>query len=161
MVFKTKKLLFLLCCCFVVVLLGSCDSRRVFEGHKTFASKTWMEDSLAVFTFKVNGPDPVNIHYTIRNNEAYPFCNLYVTYYLYSAAGKLLSSSLHNIPIADPVTGEPYGDGLGGVYDSKLLALPGYKFPKAGNYKLKIKQYMRQNPLPGIEAFGIRVESVD
>ena len=142
-----------------LLALSGCDGNRITEQHKDLPGGNWYIDSLASFSFSVTEPAaPCNIYYTVRSSEAYPFSNLYLTYYLRDSSGALLSTALHDLPMADPVTGEPYGEGIGDLHDLRLLALKSVRFPYTGRYVLQIKQYMRKNPLPGVEAVGVRVE---
>jgi gliding motility-associated lipoprotein GldH len=59
----------------------------------------------------------------------------------------------------DEKTGKPMGDGLGDLFDHKIIALKNYRFPRAGKYTFKVRQYMRQDPLPAILSMGVSVES--
>ncbi|MES2387126.1 MAG: gliding motility lipoprotein GldH [Bacteroidota bacterium] len=139
-------------------LFSGCDSARISEQHYDITEGKWYEDSVARFPFRIEDPaQAADISYNVRSTDKYPYYNLYVTYYLEDSAGRLLSSRLHDIRLADPVTGEPYGEGIGDIYDLKVRAIQNVKFPYKGNYTLKVKQYMRENPLAGIEAIGIRV----
>jgi gliding motility-associated lipoprotein GldH len=83
---------------------------------------------------------------------------LYVTYYLLDEQGKQLSARLQELILMDATTGKPLGDGLGDIFDHQIVSLQNYKFNKRGKYTFKIKQYMRQDPLPDIMSIGIRVE---
>jgi gliding motility-associated lipoprotein GldH len=58
----------------------------------------------------------------------------------------------------DATSGKPLGDGLGDIFDHRILALSDYRFETAGTYRFKIEQYMRQDTLPMILSMGLRVE---
>ena len=60
----------------------------------------------------------------------------------------------------DAKTGKPQGKGLGDIYTHQFDLLKNYTFQKPGSYQIKLKQYMRQDPLPEINSVGIRVEEV-
>ncbi len=144
----------------VIATFTSClDKARVFEENKDFEAKYWDIDSIPSFTFTV--PDSTklyNIYWNVRNTTNYPYRNLYITYYLEDSLGTPLSSALHDMTLFDPVTGEPYGDGFGGIYEHQFLALPQHKFSNDGSYQIKLKQYMRTDSLPEILSVGVRVE---
>lgn len=142
-----------------VALTGCLDNDRIYEKNVDFKKKYWDIDSVPSFTFSI--PDSTkayNIYWNVRNTTTYPYRNIYVTYYLEDSLGTTLSSALHDMTLFDPVTGEPYGDGFGGVYDHQFLALPQQKFTNNGKYQIKLKQYMRTDSLPEILSVGIRVE---
>jgi gliding motility-associated lipoprotein GldH len=65
---------------------------------------------------------------------------------------------LDELILMDPKTGQPRGKGLGDLYDNKVLMKRAYRFTKPGTYVLRIKQYMRQDPLPDVVSVGISVE---
>ncbi|SDJ78226.1 gliding motility-associated lipoprotein GldH [Catalinimonas alkaloidigena] len=142
--------------------LGACDPSRVYEENQEIPDYLWYEDSLAVFEFEIpDASQPYNLYYNVRNSLNYPYYNLYVTYYLEDSTGKEIASRLQEMVLMDPRTGEPYGSGLGDIFDHQILALPGFTFPYAGPYTLKIKQYMRENPLPEVMSVGLRIEKGD
>ena len=59
----------------------------------------------------------------------------------------------------DPKTGQPYGNGLGDLFDQKVHFLKNYNFPATGKYTIKVLQYMREDQaLSGIASFGIKIE---
>jgi len=101
---------------------------------------------------------PYNIYYNLRNSLSYPYYNLYLTRYLTDEKGTQIESRLDEILLMDPKTGEPRGEGLGDLFDHKVLIKNNYRFPKPGTYTIRIKQYMRQDPLPEILSVGIAVE---
>lgn len=143
----------------ILALLSSCDKYRVYETNVDFKDKNWYADSSAVFTFQIDDTTlPYNILYNVRNSLDYPYYNLYIKYELYSPDNKPISSDLHEVKLMDAKTGEPYGSGLGDIFDHRFYAFKNMKFNKAGKYSYKIKQYMRKDPLNEILAFGLRVE---
>lgn len=153
-----KQVVFILIL-FSSFLFFSCDSARVYETNIEFKNNVWYEDSLCSFKFEIADKNiPYNLLYIVRNSLNYPFYNLYVTYYLYDSNQKQISSELHELQLMDAKTGAPFGSGMGQIFTNRVFALQKMTFPKNGNYTLKVKQYMRKNPLDEILSFGIRVE---
>jgi gliding motility-associated lipoprotein GldH len=70
----------------------------------------------------------------------------------------VIHQKLDELVLFDPSTGKKLGEGLGDVYDHKILAFKGFSFPKKGKYKIQVKQYMRQNPLADIVSVGFTIE---
>lgn len=148
-----------LLCIATIFALVACDERRVYEKNLDLAGNQWYIDTIPSFTFRIEDARlNYNIYYNIRNAVTYPYYNLYVTYSLQDSTGKPLSSHLQNLILADSKTGKPLGNGLGDLFDHQILSLKNYRFPAAGSYTFRIKQYMRQDPLPLIMSVGIRVE---
>ncbi|MBC7389149.1 MAG: gliding motility lipoprotein GldH [Opitutaceae bacterium] len=141
--------------------LISCDDKRVFEENNDFAGKVWYVDSLQVFKFKVEDiSKPYNLLVNVRNSENYPYYNLFIRYYLQDSTGQEIKSQQTELILMEPTTGKPLGDGLGDVYSHKFEILKNFSFPKTGTYIIKLKQYMRQDPLPEIYSVGFRLENV-
>lgn len=141
------------------LLLLSCDENRVYEANVDFPNKQWAVDSIPVFEFEVKDPNkPYNIYWNVRNTVAYPYRNLYITYHIEDTAGHRVTTDLHNMLLFEPKTGKPYGSGLGDIFSHQFMALPNYKFDKAGMYRIRLEQYMRTDTLPEIISVGTRVE---
>lgn len=147
----------LLLCSF---LIWSCDDSRIYDSTVKIKDGVWQErDSLAYdFTVDENTAGEYNFYYNIRYNKEYPYHNLYIRHYLLDSTGKQLASSLMNMDIFDPKSGIPLGKGLGDSYDYSVLFIDSYKFPYKGRYKLIARHYMRDEPLKGIESFGLKIE---
>lgn len=143
------------------ILLSSCDSNRVFEDHKDFEKRVWAERDSAVFNFRIEATDaPYNLFYTVRNSVDYPYARLFVDYTLRDSAGHLLGRALSTAHLFDLKTGEPFGrSGLGDLYDHREPILENYEFTQPGRYSVTLRQYMRQDSLPGVLAVGVRVET--
>jgi gliding motility-associated lipoprotein GldH len=149
-----KIFLFAFCTC----LLLACGKDYTYEGYKTLPKKEWIVDSVASFPFKITEQTKFyTLSYTIRNTLRYPYYNIFVNYELLDASGKVLLSKQMDNNLLNPKTGEPYGTGLGDMYDHDFLLLENYHFPTAGDYTLKLKQQMRLDTLPEIVAVGVKI----
>ena len=140
----------------------SCDNNRVFEQNIDIPEAQWYADSVLHFQFDIENVEAnYNIYYNIRNSLLYPYYNMYVTCYLEDEQGKLLASELQDIQLMHSKTGEPFGEGLGDIFSHQLPIerFQNFQFPKPGKYHFRVKQYMRQNPLPEVVSFGLRIEN--
>lgn len=146
----------------IALFCAGCDPDRVYEQNYIIEDNKWYIDTIPSFTFTIEDTtQPYNIYYNVRNAVSYPYYNLYVTYYLLDSQGNQLSARLQELMLMDAKTGKPLGDGLGDIFDHQILSLQNYKFKQKGDYTFKIKQYMRQDPLPDIMSIGIRVEEAN
>jgi gliding motility-associated lipoprotein GldH len=141
--------------------LSSCDESRIYEDNIDIKDLNWEKEKSLEFDFIIEEPDQLyNLYYNIRYTNTYPYYNLFTRYFIYDSSGKEIKS----IPLPDdmylfdPKTGEPYGSGIGDIYDHRISFLKDYKFPYSGKYKARIFQYMRKDSLPGIVSFGLRIE---
>ena len=137
----------------------SCDSNAVFKDHEDIDDGMWFVKNEPSFTFEITDiSQPYNVYYLVRNSIGYPYYNLFVKRFLLNDKNKVVNEALNELILMDERTGKPMGDGLGDLFDHKIVALKNYRFPKAGKYTFKIRQYMRQDPLPGIMSMGVSVE---
>lgn len=142
-----------------LALLTGCNTNTVYSEYEDLEDGKWYINHAPAFTFRIEDTSqPYNIYYNLRNAISYPYYNLYLTRYLNDSTGRTIESRLDELLLMDAKTGEPNGDGLGDIFDHKVLIKQNYRFPKAGQYTIRIKQYMRQNPLPDILSVGISVE---
>jgi gliding motility-associated lipoprotein GldH len=147
---------------FIVCTFLSCDKKTIFNEDNDLKDGKWfIKNELAFKVDIIDATQPYNIYYKVRNSLIYPFYNLYITRTIFDEKGKKLSEKLDEIILADEKTGEPKGgEGLGDIYDHKVLMLKTYKFPANGKYTFKIKQSMRQNPLSEVISVGLLVEKL-
>ncbi len=142
-------------------LLVACerDTNVVFTDISDIADGRWFVKNTPVFRFTIaDAAQPYDLYYTLRYSLTYPYYNLYLTRYLTNGQGRMIESRLDELLLLDAKTGQPRGNGLGDIYDYKVQMKRAYRFPAPGTYTLKIKQYMRQDPLPDIVSVGISVE---
>lgn len=138
----------------------ACDSQRVFESYRDLRERKWADSQAISFEFTIpEAQTPYHLYYNIRNTLSYPYYNLYVVYELKDSTGKIISEKMIENNLMHPKTGEPYGKGIGDLFDHRFPLLTNYRFPKSGKYTLYLRQYMRMKELPEIVAVGCRIES--
>jgi gliding motility-associated lipoprotein GldH len=141
--------------------LFSCDSSRVYDTMHDLDSNAWNEKQELVYPVEISDPSAsYKLYYTIRYNKDYPYYNLYINRVMLDSAGKFMSKKLQGMDLFKASTGVPYGNGIGSEKDYLIISEDKFKFPYAGKYTFKLKQYMRQPTISGISAVGIRVEKV-
>lgn len=139
--------------------MTSCDSSRVYEDFNDMDEAFWHLDSVQTFSFEIDDPErSYNVLATFRNASSYPYYNLYFQYTLQDSAGSILQQELKQVDLFDPITGEPFGSGLGDLFDHSFVLQENYVFENAGKYSLSLEQYMRRDTLPFIMSVGSRVE---
>lgn len=150
---------------FAILSLISCDKQRVFDEYHS-VGKAWHKDSIVSFDLpKVDTTKNYNLFLNIRDNDNYPFSNLFVIVSLEHSGGLTSVDTLeYQMAAAD---GTLLGDGFTDVKESKLVYKERMKF-KAGTYKVHIRQATRQTGkvagverLDGITEVGFRVEKLE
>jgi gliding motility-associated lipoprotein GldH len=141
-----------------LIFLTACDKNRIYEENIDIKNYNWAIADVKEFSFDIKDTTRTyQIFFNVRNALDYEYYNLYLSQTLIGPDREKLHSRLHEMYLMDPKTGEPLGSGAGDIFDHTFLAVKAQRFPKVGTYKIRLRQYMRKNPLPGIMAIGIKV----
>ncbi len=152
----TNKILHLL---FVLLLFSSCNSSGEAV-HVNALNGKWNKKNAQIFNFNIeDAQHPKNIIFVVRNNNDYPYSNLRLIVSLEDSKSKKKITDTLNYTMAKP-NGEWIGKGFGDTKEILFQYKLDYTFPQNGKYTLKAIQAMRNDTLPGIEDFGIKIESV-
>jgi len=146
------------------ILLFSCDKKRVFDEYKSVGS-AWHKDSIVTFDLPVlDSTKKYNLFVNLRDNNNYPFNNLFLIVALEMPNGFTKVDTLE-YQMANP-DGTLLGNGFSDIKESKLFYKEDVKF--RGKYKVHIKQAVRQSgkipgvqELDGITDVGFRIEQKD
>jgi gliding motility-associated lipoprotein GldH len=143
-----------------IVIMASCDDQRVYQEYNDFDQRYWLVNEQPSFEFTINDTATAyNIYCNIRNSTVYPYSRLFVNYTLQDSSGRELQKKLLNEFLFEAKTGKPFGkSGLGDLYDHQFTMIKNHRFQKAGTYRVKFEQFMRQDTLDGILSVGLRVE---
>lgn len=149
----------------VLIALVSCDKKRVFDEYKSVGN-AWNKDSIVSFDLpEMDVKKQYNLFLNIRDNNDYPFNNLFLIVSLEQPNKKTLVDTLE-YQMANP-DGSLLGDGFTDIKESKLVYKERVKFIP-GAYKVHIKQAVRQTgkvtgvkELKGITDVGFRIEKIE
>jgi gliding motility-associated lipoprotein GldH len=151
-----KKLHFLGLLFCVVVALCSCNKGVIYQKYNTIPDNTWDMNSPLTFTVPITDTiNQYNVYVNVRNADSYDFSNLYLFIDI-TAPNNATERDTMNCILADN-SGKWLGEGLGDIWDNKILFKYNTRFRK-GDYKFKITQAMRVNKLTEIMDVGLRVE---
>jgi gliding motility-associated lipoprotein GldH len=148
-----------------LILLVSCDKKRVFDEYHS-VGKSWNKDTIVSFDLpKVDTKKTYNLYLNLRDNNDYPYNNIFLIVSLQQPNKKTIVDTLE-YQMADP-EGNLLGDGFTDVKESKLVYKEGFRF-MPGAYKVQIKQAIRQTgkvtgvvQLDGITEVGFRIEKTN
>jgi gliding motility-associated lipoprotein GldH len=148
----------------VVILFFSCDKKRVFDDYKTLGS-AWHKDSIVSFNLpELDSTKRYNLFVTLRDNNNYPFNNLFLIVSLEMPNGFTKVDTLE-YQMANP-DGSLMGDGFSDIKENKLFYKEKVRF--RGKYKVNIKQAVRESgKVPGVSALdgitevGFRIENIE
>jgi gliding motility-associated lipoprotein GldH len=148
----------------VTILFFSCDKKRVFDEYKSVGT-AWHKDSIVSFNLpELDSTKRYNLFVTLRDNNNYPFNNLFLIVGIEMPNGFTKVDTLE-YEMANP-DGSLMGDGFSDIKENKLFYKENVRF--RGKYKVNIKQAVRENgkvpgvtALEGITEVGFRIENRD
>lgn len=149
----------------IILLFLSCDKKQFFSEYKEL-NGSWKPNDTLRFDFEqIDTINPYHLFLNIRNNNDYPFNNIYLIISL-KEPGKNPTIKVDTLEyqMANP-DGTLLGKGFSDVKESKLWYLENYKFKKAGKYNVEVVQAVRETgqvrgvaDLKGITELGLRIE---
>ena len=150
----------------VALLVISCDKKRVFDEYKSVGN-SWHRDSIITFKLpKLESEKKYNLFVNVRDNNDYPFDNLFLIVSLEQPNKKIWVDTLE-YKMANP-DGTLMGDGFTDIKENKLFYKEKVDFKLKGDYKVHVRQAVRQTGkvagvtnLKGITEVGFRIESID
>ena len=148
----------------ILILFFSCDKKRVFDEYKSVGT-AWHKDSVVTFDLpELDSTKHYNLFVTLRDNNNYPFNNLFLIVGIEMPNGFTKVDTLE-YKMANP-DGSLMGDGFSDIKENKLFYKEKVRF--RGKYKVNIKQAVRENgkvpgvtALEGITEVGFRIENSD
>jgi gliding motility-associated lipoprotein GldH len=149
---KDKGLFF---CLLTIIVSIACSTNEVYYDYRSFRNSTWTEDSICMF--KVPLADTLSlydVYVELRNNDDYPYRNLWLFITLETPDGKARQDTL-NCEMADEF-GKWHGKGLS-LYTLSLPYDISVQFPDSGTYTYSIRHGMREKNLKGISDVGLRI----
>jgi gliding motility-associated lipoprotein GldH len=142
---------------FIILLLVACDTSRVYEENKNIPDHEWDQNEPLVFLAHVTDTFHLhNVYINVRNAGYYRFSNLFLFITTRLPQGQIQRDTLECVLASED--GRWLGDGLGDIWDNRILFKKNLRFPQPGEYRFELTQAMRVNPLPGIMDAGIRIE---
>lgn len=146
--------------------LLSCDKKRVFDEYQS-VGKSWHKDSIVSFDLPQLDPKKTyNLYVNVRDNDAYPFNNLFLIVSL-EQPNKQIKVDTLEYQMTNP-DGTLLGEGFTDIKENKLFYKDKVSFTQKGLYKVHIKHALRQTgkiegvtSLNGISDVGFRIESTD
>ncbi|TBX71303.1 gliding motility lipoprotein GldH [Flavobacterium silvisoli] len=150
----------------LLFLVISCDKKRVFDEYKSVGN-AWHKDSVVTFELpKLDAAKAYNMYVNIRDNDDYPFNNLFLIVSLEQPNHKVKVDTLE-YQMTNP-DGTLLGDGFTDIKENKLFYKENERFTQKGVYKIHIRHAVRQTgkieglpTLPGITDVGFRIESTE
>lgn len=154
-----RKVIYIMYVTILALVFYSCQQGEIYYQYKEPLNGEWSKTDTLIFdidstAFELNVPYDISIEVT--NNVAYRYQNIWLfvqsnldndSTYTYVKKEYLLADEF----------GKWKGSGFGSLYQTSLALDRGVMFKEKRNYRIKIEQGMRDEPLEGIEKVGIRI----
>jgi len=139
------------------ICLQGCDESMVFEKNQKINDYNWDQNNVLTFLVDIRDTSSYhNIYLNVRNAGNYRFSNLFIFINTRLPNGRMQRDTAE-CTLASP-DGKWLGEGLGDIWNNRILFKEHFRFPQPGEYRFDMIQAMRVNPLPGILDAGIRIE---
>lgn len=133
----------------------SCENQAVYDQYQVIENLSWEKDKEYYFTFQIEDASiPYDVFLEIRNNNKYPFQNLWLFCGEERPFGPLVRDTVECM-LANEY-GKWYGQGIS-LFHSDFPIRTHYYFPIEGQYTFSFQQGMREDKLPGIQEIGLRI----
>ncbi|MDD3771354.1 MAG: gliding motility lipoprotein GldH [Weeksellaceae bacterium] len=152
---KINSLVFIL---IVFVFFIQCEPPHFYQEQKSVKNE-WNKDLALNFSFEIKDTlGKYNFFFLSRNNNEYPYSNLYLFTKLTTPKGEIFSDTLHYyLAFQD---GEWVGTG-GNLKELYLLYRENISLKDTGTYEFSVWHGMREEKLTGIEDLSLIVDKID
>jgi len=137
------------------LFLVSCSHNEIFFEYHSFKQEGWDRKDAAVFHINIdNTTDLFDVLLEIRNNNDYPFRNIWLFVDSQPPGGNVRTDTI-SVDLADAY-GKWNGKGIS-LYSLTVSYETAIRFPQEGTYTYSIRQGMSENPLKGISDIGLKI----
>ena len=141
--------------CMVLGVFSGCQSTENQAVLCKLKNEKWPLSQTLSFPFSVGSPsEKMDFVYRLCYSPSYPYDNIWLRYCLVGPQGDTLTQSVDNLFVFESKTGRPLGQGFAERYYMDAYFLKGVSFQNPGKYKVLVRQYMRQDTLPGLQSLG-------
>lgn len=140
------------------VLLVSCTTSDLYEKHVSLVNHEWKNDYRPEFDFAIKDTTALyKVFFVIRHTEKYRYNNIWINLYS-QPPGDTLHKAQYEMQLATNDKGW-LATGMGDIYEHRKELTRPVRL-KAGTYKLKLENIMREDPLQHVLNVGIRIEKI-
>jgi gliding motility-associated lipoprotein GldH len=142
---------------FSCLFLLSCGKDQVVYNHYLAIDRSaWEKGKEYYFTFQIDeNTVPYNITLEIRNNNLYPYQNLWILLKGEPPVGPMVRDTMECM-LADDF-GKWLGNGIS-LFQTSFPIKTNYFFADTGRYTFSFRQGMRSDTLKGIQEIGLLIE---
>ena len=150
-----KKLFIILSACCLLII--ACTTVDVFEKNITIPKHEWGSSFKPEIVFEIKDTvSTYNIFVVIRHSDAYRYKNIWVNIYT-QPPGDSINKQQLDLRLATDDKGW-LGSGMDDIYEHRIIITEKPVTLKAGTYRFRFENIMREDPLEHVMNVGIRVE---
>jgi len=141
----------------VALFFFSCGGNQpVYNQYQAIDNSTWEKNKEYYFTFQIDDNSvPYNVTLEVRNNNLYPYQNLWLFLNEERPVGPMAKDTLECM-LADEF-GKWLGNGIS-LFQTSFPVKTNHIFTDKGRYTFSFRQSMRTDTLKGIQEIGLRIE---
>ncbi|HUQ67374.1 MAG TPA: gliding motility lipoprotein GldH [Flavitalea sp.] len=151
----------MLCTLLVFILfISACGTIDVFEKNMNIPNHEWSSTYKPEISFEISDTTSLyNIYIVLRHTDAYRYKNVWMNIYTQVPGDTLLKQRLDLLLATDDKGW--LGSGMDDIFEHRIrITSEPQKLSKAGVYRFRLEQIMREDPLRYVMNVGIRVEKV-
>lgn len=141
---------------FCALCLAACTTIDLYEKNIPIARHEWKSSFIPKFTFTITDTTaPYQMYFIFRHNEKYNYNNIWIN--LYSQPP---GDSIHKAPYELQLATNEKGwlaSAMDDIYEHRIKLTEPVKL-KAGEYKFRVENIMREEPLMHVLNVGLRLE---
>jgi len=139
-------------------VLSACGPDYVYEKNYAIEEAAWAYTDTLQFQFEVEDTNTIyNLWLEVDHSTTFGNQNLYTQIHTQFPSGQRITELL-SLELANQA-GNWFGDCSGESCALRIPIQQGAYFDQAGRYHITLEQYMRRNPVEGIEAIAFRLEN--
>ncbi len=144
----------------LVLLISSCGPNYQFSESIDIPAESWTYDNVVDFDFQIEDTLQIyNLILDVTHHQDYPYQNLYTRIGTYFPSGQDLTKVL-SLELANKA-GSWQGKCSGKYCSVQIPIQQGAYFNAAGAYKIRLEQFMRKDPIPGIKNISFHIEKTE
>ncbi len=137
--------------------VAGCRQVDIFEKNTPIPNYKWSNSFAAEASFDITDTlSAYNIYIVLRHTDAYQYNNIWLNVGLQSPGDSLYFQKVDLLLGTDAQGWK--GTGLNDIWELREPLAVNKRFKKPGEYKFKVFQVMRDNPLLHVMSAGVRVE---
>ncbi|MFQ5446039.1 MAG: gliding motility lipoprotein GldH [Saprospiraceae bacterium] len=140
-------------------LFAGCSDDFIYDEQVDIPGQSWAYEDTLTFDFTIGDITKIySLTLDVNHSIDYGFQNLYVQFHTRYPSGKT-ETQVVSLELAKK-SGIWNGD-CGGQWCIAEIALqPKAIFEEAGVHQIKIEQYMRKSPLPGLKSMELKIKPI-